>query len=176
MAMNTLSTYMHPDATITPAPPPETKPEARATPRPVERGNHECDGCHLRADELHSINDGPRLCRGCVVRAEEEARRKAYEPIRRQHEAEMEKFREQQRLADLRPPNPEHECEIHSAHGRAEVLRGGLLLCRECAAKTDYDPSFTYPEAPILLLEKRVAALEAQLAAPAAKATRKAAS
>jgi hypothetical protein len=173
MSFERLAPYMTSDpSTISPEPAPPTKPTPKPTSDMAPAGNI-CDGCHLPAGQLRRIGDGPWHCEGCHDRAERVAREKALEPLRRKQEAEMEKFREQQRRDGLRPPLPEHMCEIHSDHGRAEILRGGILMCRACAAKQGprpgevYDPPFA--EAPMLAIENRVAALEAAVAALAAQ-------
>lgn len=145
-----------------------------------------CQRCKQPASQLRAISSlagGIHMCPTCFEIEERAALANDPAEIARQAQiaAEMEKFRERQRIEALRPPSPEHLCEIRSGHGRAEVLRSGLLLCRQCAAQTGpapgetFDPPFA--EAPVLALERRVAELEAAVAAlaqPAAKASKKA--
>jgi len=144
-----------------------------------------CERCKQPASQLRALSSlagGIHMCGTCFEIEERAAR--ASDPAevarRERQEAELAAFHERQRLEGLEPPRAEHLCEIHSDHGRAEVLRGGLLLCRACAAKTGpvdggepYSPPFA--EAPVLVLEARVERLEAALAAlQGPKASRKA--
>jgi len=150
-----------------------------------------CERCKQPASQLRALSSlagGIHMCGTCFEIEERAARASDPAEVARQEQIEREQaaFRERQRLDGLRPPTAEHLCEVHSDHGRAEFLRGGLLLCRRCASKTGpapgeiYSPPFN--EAPVLALERRmtelvarVAALEAgQGTAPAARAARKA--
>jgi ribosomal protein L37AE/L43A len=165
--------------TISPAP---KRPDPVATTptsdRPPE-GNV-CEGCHLSAGQLRRIGDGPWHCEGCHERAADEARKKAYEPIRRQQEAEMEAFRERQHEEARRAPNPDFVCSFHSDHGRAVFLVEGLMVCRKCAEAmpSTFDRGGQHTlthDSPILALEAQVAELKAAVAAlQAPKASRKA--
>jgi hypothetical protein len=133
-----------------------------------------CDRCKANASQLWAINDGPALCATCKETIEREQREKADEPRRLRIEAEMKKFIAQQRVDALRAPRPQYLCEIHSDHGPAVVLANGSLLCRGCS-EIQYPDDPSWRPALVLLLEARVAALEAALAAqqPSAKPARK---
>lgn len=133
-----------------------------------------CDNCHQPAEQLRSIDGGPRLCGGCESSAKRAAAEAELEPIRRQRAAELEQTQEYSRLAAMRPDPPEAFCTYGQCAGTtnpAVGVRSGHLCCEHClrVELPGHEPAL------IVVLERKVAALEAALAAPQAtpKAARK---
>jgi hypothetical protein len=138
----------------------------------------ECEKCGNRPSQLHSVGDGPRLCPTCFENAEREKQELKDAPFLAARAAHIEESRrlldEIDKAAEDRPKdpiwcthNPQHvDSPYRTGKPAVGINSRGEACCAECLP----------PELNPQRLHERIAALEAALAAPAAKSTRKASS